>query len=301
MPADAERCGTPSSVIRTDCGIYQILNTHNGKVYVGRSVGMWKRWLAHRRRLRKGTHKNRHLQAAWTKYGELMFEFKVLEHVAEESLPVREGFHMVRLNACDRDHGYNSVEVDVDAQVRFSDEHKARISAALMGHPVSEENRKAMSEALQNKVWTDEERARASVRQTGRKHTEETKAKIRANGNLGRKFGPPSDEHRAKIAAALKGRKHTPEAKARMSKALKGKPKSPEHCRKMSEQRKGVPRSQESIEKQRATLQGRTRSTEASLKAATANRGRKRTPEQRQRMREGIRAARLRREAEAVE
>ena len=109
-PADAERCGTHSSVVRNDCGIYQILNTRNGNVYVGRSVGMWKRWLAHRRLLRKGTHKNPHLQAAWIKYGESVFVFKVLEHVPEELLPHREGFYMTRLNACDRNYGYNSVE-----------------------------------------------------------------------------------------------------------------------------------------------------------------------------------------------
>lgn len=298
MPTGAGRSGTPSSG-RTDCGIYQIRNTTNDKRYIGRSVGMRKRWLAHRRRLRKGTHKNRHLQAAWVKYGEQAFAFEVVEHVSDEAtLPEREGFHMTRLNACDRDYGYNSVEVDEDAQVRFSEEHKAKISAALMGHPMSDENKRALREANANRVQGTDERERRAAAQRGRKHTEETKAKIRANGNLGRKFGPLTEEHRAKLSAVRKGRKHTPEAKAKMSAALRGRVRSEEHRRNLSKSLKGRKRSLESIEKQRATLRGRTRSAEASEKAAASNRGRKRTSEQRQRIREGIRAARLRREAE---
>jgi len=298
----AEPCGTPSAVAKADCGIYLIRNTHNGKVYVGRSVGVWKRWLSHRRSLREGTHKNPHLQAAWEKYGENTFVFEVVERVEDEStLPLREGFHMNRLNACDRDHGYNSVEMDEEAQVRFSEEHKAKISAALMGHSVSEENRRAMSEALRGRPQGTEERERRAEAQRGQKHTEATKDKIRTNGNLGRKFGPLSPEHRQKLSEARKGKKRDPAIGAKVSKALRGRVRSEEHCQKLSEALTGKKRSVESVERQRETLRGRVRSPEAVEKTAAALRGRTRSPEERQRIRDGIRAARLRREAEESE
>lgn len=280
-----------------DCGVYQILNTANGKSYVGRSVAIKRRWDSHRFHLRKGTHKNKHLQSSWNKYGEDSFVFRVLEFVDDEDLlPAREGFHTNRLKATHRDHGYCSVEVDENAQVRFSEEHRRRISASLMGHPVSESNRKAMSEALTGRSQSAEERQRRSEAQKGRKHTEEAKAKIRANGNKGRKFGPLSEEHRRKLSKAHKGHTHSPETRARISKALTGRERSEEHCLKISAALKGRKQSPEVVESRRRALTGKKRPPEASAKAAASNRGRKRTPEQRQRIRDGIRAAKLRKQ-----
>ena len=256
---------------------------------------MMKRWQAHHRALRRGVQANRHLQAAWNKYGEGSFTFEVLEHVEDEQqLLRREGFHMTRLNANHMDFGYNLVEVDENANVRFSEDHKARISISLMGHPVSEANCRAMSESLKGRFISDEERARKAEAQRGRKHSEETKAKIRAHGNKGRKFGPLSPEHRKKLSEAHTGHTHSPESRAKMSAAHKGRPKSAEHCRKMAEALRGRKRTPESIEKQRATLLGRKRSPEVVAKTADALRGRKKTPEQRQRIKEGIRLAKLR-------
>ena len=65
------------------CGIYQIRNLRNGKRYVGSSQDVESRWKGHRWNLRKGTHQNRHLQAAWNKYGECRFVFEILEKASE--------------------------------------------------------------------------------------------------------------------------------------------------------------------------------------------------------------------------
>jgi len=62
-------------------GIYQIKNTTNGKVYIGRSANIEKRWDAHRRLLREGQHFNIHLQYAWNQYGPAAFRFEILENV----------------------------------------------------------------------------------------------------------------------------------------------------------------------------------------------------------------------------
>ena len=67
-------------------GIYKITNTHNGHRYVGSAVSLTHRWYVHRYRLRRGTHGNPHLQAAWNKYGELAFEFHVIGTCPPEDL-----------------------------------------------------------------------------------------------------------------------------------------------------------------------------------------------------------------------
>lgn len=63
-------------------GVYQILNKVNNKSYIGSTtMSFTKRMDHHRSMLRKGNHKNQHLQRAWNKYGEDNFEFLILEEV----------------------------------------------------------------------------------------------------------------------------------------------------------------------------------------------------------------------------
>lgn len=51
-------------------GIYRIVNLANDKFYIGSAVNLERRWYMHRNRLNAGKHRNAHLQAAWSKYGE---------------------------------------------------------------------------------------------------------------------------------------------------------------------------------------------------------------------------------------
>lgn len=89
----------------------------------------------------------------------------------------------------------------------------------------------------------------------GRKHTEETKEKMKKNGNkgkkmpplsaearvkivkanTGRKFGPASDERKLNISNALKGKRlgPRPQTGSAISAALKGRKKTPEHIKKV--------------------------------------------------------------------
>lgn len=67
-------------------GIYQIVNTVNGKKYIGSAVNFRKRWRLHISCLRNGTHHSKHLQAAWNKYGEEAFTFEKIMECAKEEL-----------------------------------------------------------------------------------------------------------------------------------------------------------------------------------------------------------------------
>lgn len=75
-------------------GIYVILNKKNGKVYIGQAVDFRRRWINHKAALRNNYHGNRHLQAAWNKYGEKPFKFQKLEYCAIEQLDEREQHYL---------------------------------------------------------------------------------------------------------------------------------------------------------------------------------------------------------------
>jgi group I intron endonuclease len=65
-------------------GIYKILNLKNDKFYAGSTVNFSRRKRWHWWRLRRGDHYNKHLQAAWNKYGESRFVFVVVEELGED-------------------------------------------------------------------------------------------------------------------------------------------------------------------------------------------------------------------------
>lgn len=62
-------------------GIYKIINIINNKFYIGSAVDLKRRKARHFSELRNNKHNNRHLQAAWIKYGEQSFVFVVVELV----------------------------------------------------------------------------------------------------------------------------------------------------------------------------------------------------------------------------
>lgn len=67
------------SGLSKSAGIYRVINSINGKFYIGSSKNLAKRWWEHRKFLRLGTHVNSHLQNSWNLYGELAFKFEVLQ------------------------------------------------------------------------------------------------------------------------------------------------------------------------------------------------------------------------------
>ena len=66
-------------------GIYKIINVVNNKFYVGSAVDFKRRKTRHFSELRTGKHNNRHLQAAWDKYGEQAFVFVVVEELPDDA------------------------------------------------------------------------------------------------------------------------------------------------------------------------------------------------------------------------
>ena len=90
-------------------GIYSILNTANGKRYIGQTTDLSKRRFAHFAALRKGFHKNSHLQAAWNRYGSQAFRWSVLQVCCgTASLDAAERHWIAFYASNDPKHGYNT-------------------------------------------------------------------------------------------------------------------------------------------------------------------------------------------------
>lgn len=226
--------------------IYKIVNLVNDKFYVGSTTNKKVRFREHRKQLRGNRHHCKHLQAAWNKYGEEKFDFRVVEEVpATDSLQAAEDRwlqqHFGRL------YCYNSGAAAI-APWRgvYGPEHfnfgrvmsegqKAQISTALkefyaqdyanhprVGKTHTDETKERIRQAkLANptRVWLGQERSdetktkigdtqRGKPKCPGRKVSEEGRAKIRANIEAGR-----SHMH-------WLGRTHTEESKQKMRKKV---------------------------------------------------------------------------------
>lgn len=87
------------------CGIYVLRNLVNGKVYVGQSVHVAKRFAQHQKAARRGAKS--HLYDAMRLYEGGSFVCEVLEECDPTSLDEREAFWIERLESRDPSKGYN--------------------------------------------------------------------------------------------------------------------------------------------------------------------------------------------------
>ena len=175
-----------------DMGIYQIKNVLDDKVYIGSSNNLEKRLKTHLRFLKSESHNNKHLQSAWTLYGGDNFIYSILEVIDNESLLIsREQFHIdrYRINdsfCIDDNLCYNiSVFADRPNPQSYSEEQRMAISERMTGE--------------KNHFF-------------GKKHTEESKDRIKKNhADFKGEKGP------------FFGRKHTEEAKRKNAESKIGK------------------------------------------------------------------------------
>lgn len=212
-------------------GVYAIQHLDSGRAYVGSSVDMDDRWRQNKRALRAGTHHSRHLQRAWSKYGEDAFVFGYLEQCPSHLLIERENSWISCMSAASNRGGFNSAPVAGTtrglaksaetiakikaAKANVSEETRAKLRAAFASRVVSPEWRKAISDALRGvprKPRTPETRARISASLTGRRADPDAIERM-AQKLRGRKQDPEVVEKRA---AKLRGQKRTEEAREKM-------------------------------------------------------------------------------------
>lgn len=206
--------------------VYLITDNTNGKQYVGQTIYTAEQRFA--RHCMPSSFRCRLLSRAIKAHGAENFTVSVLEEVdSREALDERECYWIEQLNTMSP-NGYNLVPGGT-GKGEISEETRARMSAARKGKCVGKDNPFY-----------------------GKKHTEESKRKMRENHrdihgeknpNRGRVFTP---EQRKAISDRMSGENHpcwgkhlSPETRAKISAANRGKRLSEESIRKMAETKRG--------------------------------------------------------------
>lgn len=251
--------------------IYCLTNQVNGKVYVGQTTQPLEvRWQTHVLEAKNGG--DTFLYRAIRKYSPESFSRTVLLVCQDrEELDHSEIFYIRSFDSTNPDKGYNMTlggtggPMVGEARLRHlqairNPERLAKVSQALKGKPSG---------------------------MLGRRHSEETKSKIR-QANLGREI---SGEARAKISQSWEHRVVSEETRLKLSKIGKGRIVSSETAQKISQAKKGRPspllgvkQSPELIAKRAEKLKGRRPSEECIQKSRLANLGRRITEETRRKL-----------------
>lgn len=165
-----------------NCGIYTITSP-SGRLYVGSSVNIAKRWRVHLCLLRAGRHHCAPLQRAFDKYGEARIMFAKVAFVSRGELLARE-----------------QEQIDAHPFVRLY--NVLPTAGRPLGRLISAEMRARLSAALTGREFSCAARERMRRAQTGKKQSPETIEKRRA-GALGREVKGAT---RNKISAAQIGK-----------------------------------------------------------------------------------------------
>ena len=217
-------------------GIYKLTCIPNGKIYIGKSIGLKARLKNHKNACNKATGRY-YFQHALIKYGWESFRVEILEVFEDfdkfdndhKRLILEKESHYITLyNSTDRNVGYNTCELSTDRTgYKCSEEHKAKIGRANLGKRHSEEtkeklrNRKMSDETKEKikasklgSIVSDETKEKMSRTRKGFTHSEETKEKIRKAG-LGVKF---SEKRLENMRKAKQGFRHSEETKDKFRK-----------------------------------------------------------------------------------
>lgn len=209
----------------TPVAIYKITNILNGKMYIGQTVNPQKRRHQHNWPKSGCTA----LRSAVQKHGKENFEFNILcwcpdkayADMVETKLIEAHDTRRVGYNICVGGEGLGSGEDHPTHGSPLSEEHKAKVSAALKGKKKSPEHSAKVAATWVGKKHTAEARQNMSMAHIGHTHTEATKTKMaqRMRGNTYCKGLKLSAERKQHISLAIKGTVRSEETRAKMANA----------------------------------------------------------------------------------
>lgn len=148
--------------------------------------------------LRGNYHCNRHLQAAWNKYGGQNFDFVILVECGLKECADNERRLIASYQSCDREHGYNIASDPNGSMIgrTHTEETKAHLRKVHAGTKPSQKCVDAAASATRGKPRPQEVRDKIGNGHRGRKCTEESKEIMRQNHW---RHGPNADEISARM------------------------------------------------------------------------------------------------------
>lgn len=182
-------------------GIYKIINVVNNKFYVGSAVSFVKRKRKHWWMLRKGTHANKHLQAAWNKYGEAAFTFVIVEeHGPEADILAAENVWLKE--HVGKEYCYNLATDATAPQLGMYGEKNA-MWGKTFSH--TEEAKAKIGAASKARLQSGEEKAKRRTTMRGHYVAPSTRAKISStlSGEGNYWYGKKRPEFAVKVSKAV--------------------------------------------------------------------------------------------------
>lgn len=173
-------------------GVYAIMNTLNNKKYIGSTHCFKTRFAEHRSQLRKGNHKNIHLQRAYNKYGENYFVFLILE----ECENIQNTLNFIEQKWIDSDGDYNICPIaNRRTYTKMPDWLKEKLKKINSIRIRTLEERERISKALKGRKPTAEHLKNQSLGRKGKG----TKAVLQydLNGNYIRSFNSLTEAGKA--------------------------------------------------------------------------------------------------------
>jgi group I intron endonuclease len=156
-------------------------------VYIGSSSNIERRWKNHRKALEESRHHCQKLQTAWRRSGKDRFEFGIIEECTQEVLLEREQYWLDYYV----DIRYNTNPI---AMSRYGGKHteetKQKLRLLRIGKPLSEQHKKAISDAQRNTKKSEEWKAK--IAESNRKRWSEGSRKPR----IMPKRKPLTEEHK---------------------------------------------------------------------------------------------------------
>jgi len=137
------------------CGIYIIRNIVNGKAYIGKSINIYHRIVAHICSLtvKREKEENPHFIAAWHKYGRESFAYSILEECSFSLLKERELYWINHYSTTDPTKGYNK-RLDSEGGMIPHIETRKKLTEALNRRYSDPENRAKVSRKTKL-FWTN--------------------------------------------------------------------------------------------------------------------------------------------------
>lgn len=219
---------------RRDFYVYVIFRSDGRPCYVGKGRGG--RWKSH---AYKST--NIHLRRLYAKAASALPAIKVREHLTEFDALRTEVALIAAIGRGERGPLVNLTNGgDGISGHIHTDECKSRISAATAGKPKHAGFGKLISLRQKGIPKSDAHCIAIGTAARGRKHSEETKARI-GNTQKGRKKSPFSAEHCAKLSAAMSGALLSDAHKANIAAAGIGRKATDEARKAIGDAQRGVP------------------------------------------------------------